>query len=127
MALLDIPKQNNTPMNITAKNYVMTRILEIKLHKLTPTITFDDVFKKCRIENAHNEIKRRTRECIVDFMQHLKDKGEIRNFELTKKAQSFYSIKFSYNSKSSKHKAKSVIENNNTESPINGVPMPLRN
>ena len=38
--LLDVPHQQNTPINIAAKNYVMRRIQEIKLHKMTPTITF---------------------------------------------------------------------------------------
>ena len=83
-------------MNIAVKNYVMQRIQEIKLHRLTPIITFEDVFKKCRIENAHGEIKRRARETIIAFMNHLKSQSEITNFELTKKGNSFYSVKFSY-------------------------------
>ena len=59
--LLDMPGQN-TPMNIASKNYTMLRIQEIILHRqLTPTITFGDVFKKLRIENADNKIKQRIR------------------------------------------------------------------
>ena len=34
--LLDIPKQNNSVLNITLKNYAMRRVQEIKLHKLQP-------------------------------------------------------------------------------------------
>ena len=113
MALLDVTNQNNTPLNITAKNYVLCRILEIKLHRLTPTITFTDIFAKCRIENSNPKIKMDVRNNIIKFLEHLKSQGVIRDFELTKKAQSFYSIKFSYNSKSSKRKAKTVIENDN--------------
>lgn len=61
--LLNMPGQQNTPMSIETKNYTMLRIQEIALHKqLTPTITFADVFKKLRIENADNQIKRRARE-----------------------------------------------------------------
>ena len=114
--LLDIPKQQNTPRNITAKNYVLCRILEIKLHRLTPSITFADVFQKCQIENADNQIKRRVRDLVVAFMEHLKSKGEIRNFEITKKAQSFYSVKFSYKSKAAPRKPKIVIENGSANS-----------
>ena len=94
--LLDIPKQNNTVLNITLKNYVMRRVLEIKLHKLQPTITFNDVFKKCRIENAHGEVKRRARDYIQKFFAHLQDKGVIKSFEITKKHNSFYSVRFTY-------------------------------
>ena len=102
VSLLDVPNQQNTPMNITIKNYVMQRIQEIKLHRLTPIITFEDVFKKCRIDNAHSEIKRRARETIIAFMNHLKSQSEINNFELTKKGNTFYSVKFSYSKKSLK-------------------------
>lgn len=105
--LLDVPKQNNTPMNIAIKNYVMTRVLEIKLHNITPVITFNDVFKKCRIENADNKTKLRVRNLIIDFMEHLKAKSEIRNFEVTKKANAFYSVKISYTSKRSSVRQKS--------------------
>ena len=94
--LLNVPHQQNTQMNITIKNYVMVRLQEIKLHKLTPIITFEDVFKKCRIENAHGEIKRRARETIIAFIKHMKSKLEITNFEVTKQQNSFHSIRFSY-------------------------------
>ena len=97
--LLDVPNQQNTPMNIAVKNYVMQRIQEVKLHRLTPTVTFDDVFKKCRIDNAHGEIKRRARETIIAFMNHLKSQSEITNLEITKKGNSFYSVKFTYSKK----------------------------
>ena len=95
--LLDVPKQQNTPTTIALKNYVMRRVLEIKLHKLTPTLTFNDIFTKCRIdENAHNEIKRRAREYIIQFFEHLKNKNVIKDFDVTKKHLAFYSVKFSY-------------------------------
>ena len=97
--LLDVPNQQNTPMNITVKNYVMNRIQEIKLHKLQPIITFADVFQKCRIDNAHSEIKRRAREAMIEFMNHMKNKSEIIDFEVTKQRNSFYSIKFTYSPK----------------------------
>ena len=98
--LLDVPNQQNTPMNITVKNYVMLRVQEIKLHKMIPVITFDDVFHKCRIDNADNKKKLRAREIIIEFLEHLKKHSEIKDFELTKKGNAFYSVKFSYSKKS---------------------------
>ena len=92
--LLDMAGQN-TPMNIASKNYTMLRIQEIILHKqLTPTITFADVFKKLRIENAHVEIKRRIREYVIAFFEHLKSKSVVKSFEVVKHGNSFYGIKF---------------------------------
>ena len=47
VSLLDVQDQKNTPMNITVKNYVICRVMEIKAHKqLKPILTFDDIFKK---------------------------------------------------------------------------------
>ena len=66
------------------------------------TITFNDVFKKCHIENADNKTKKRARQLVVDFMTHLKEKSVIRNLEVTKKGNTFYSVKFSYASKALK-------------------------
>ena len=47
--LLDVPDQRNTWVNIALKNYAMSRIQEIKLHKLHRTLTFADIFTKIRI------------------------------------------------------------------------------
>lgn len=93
--LLDVPNQNNTPRIITVKKYVMRRICEIKLHKnLTPTITFDDVFTKCRMLECHREIKADARNNIIKLFQHLKDKNFIKDFELVSSRNKFTSIKF---------------------------------
>ena len=94
--LLDIPRQQNTRLNIMVKFYVLRRILEIILHNMTSTITFQDVFKNCRIENADNKTKLRAREFMLAFFEHLKTKKIIKSFELTKKGNTFYSIKFTY-------------------------------
>ncbi len=98
--LLDIPKQNNTVLNITLKNYTMRRVQEIKLHKMTPVITFDDIFQKCRLENSSRKKKLDARNAIMEFLEYLKSQSEIKNFELTKRGNSFYSVKFFYTSKS---------------------------
>lgn len=93
--LLDIPRQQNTPMNIELKNYCMLRVQEILAHRqLTPTITFNDVFTKARMENAHVETKRRAREFIKAFFENLLNQHIIDSFEVTKKHGAFYSIKF---------------------------------
>ena len=94
--LLDVPHQQNTSLNIAAKNYVMRRIQEIKLHKMTPTITFADIFKKCRIENASKDKKMNVRTAIIKFFEHLKEKNHIKSFEIIKKHTTFYSVKFTY-------------------------------
>ena len=95
--LLDVPNQNNTPRIIALKKYVMRRICEIKLHKnLTPTITFDDVFTKCRIIDCHREIKADARNNIIKLFQHLKDKNFIKDFELVSFRSKFTSIKFTH-------------------------------
>ena len=65
--LLDVPHQNNTPLVISLKNYTLVRICEIKLHKMTPTLTFDDIFRKCRIEEAPKITKQRARSTLLKF------------------------------------------------------------
>ena len=94
--LLNVPHQQNTKMNIELKNYSLHRIVEIKAHNLTPTLTFDDIFIKCRINNASNDIKMNARKTIIKFFEHIKTKKFIKSFEFTKKGNSFYSIKFTY-------------------------------
>ena len=79
--LLDVPRQQNTTMNIELKNYSMIRVQEILAHKqMRPIVTFNDVFEKCRLENAH----------------YLKHESIIKDFKLTKKGNAFHSIEFSY-------------------------------
>ena len=94
--LLNVPFQNNSKMIIELKIYVLRRITEIIAHHLTPTLTFDDIFFKCRLENSDNKKKLRAREAIIDFLQHLKNKKLIKSFNLTKRGNSFYSIQFTY-------------------------------
>lgn len=94
--LLNVPNQNNTPLVIALKNYVITRVIEIKLHKMTPTLTFNDIFTTCRIENAAKSTKSHAREYVLKFFEHLQNKGEIKAFEITKKKNQFYSVTFTY-------------------------------
>ena len=94
--LLNVSYQQNTKMNIELKNYSIHRIVEITAHNLTPTLTFDDIFTKCRIENSSNDTKMNARKTIIKFFEHLQAKKFIKSFELTKRGNSFYSIKFNY-------------------------------
>lgn len=94
--LLDVPNQNNTPLVITLKNYVICRIAEIKAHKMTPTLTFDNIFTKCRITEKSRKAKLDARNSIIKFFEHLQNKGFIKTFSLTKKKNAFYSIEFTY-------------------------------
>ncbi len=94
--LLDVPNQQNTPMIITLKNYIMRRVMEIKLHKqLSPTLTFEDIFKKCRIDGAKQ--KRNARDYIKIFLEHLVSKQVIKTFEFTKKGNAIHAVKFQPN------------------------------
>ena len=95
--LLDVPNQNNTPLIIALKSYIMRRICEIKLHKnLTPTITFDDVFKRCGIADANQRKKFYARDVILKLFAHLKDRNFINSFIKIKQGVTIHSVKFSF-------------------------------
>ena len=95
--LYDVPHMQNTRTIIKVKFYVLNRIIEITLHKqMIPILTFNDIFDKCYLDNVPRVIKLRVREAIVTFLEHLKSKGIINSFELTKKGNAFHSIKFTY-------------------------------
>ena len=96
-ALLDASDIKNTPMNIILKNYVMCRVTEIKLHRnLKPILTFEDIFRKARITDASRDTKMNARNVVEKFFEHLKANNLIKSFELTKKGNAFYSVKFVY-------------------------------
>lgn len=96
-ALLNVPNQNNTPLVITLKKYVMRRICEIKLHsQLKPTITFDDVFSKCKVNANDKKKKFDARNVIIKFFEHLKSQNFISDFEVKKEGREFSKISFSF-------------------------------
>lgn len=94
-SLLDVPNQNNTPLVISIKNYVMLRVMEIIKHKMTPTITLDDIFKKCRIEKSY-EKTRQTKETIDKFLEHLQSKAVIDSFQWKKQGTKIHGVEFSF-------------------------------
>lgn len=94
-ALLDIPNQNNTPLIIMLKTYVLRRISEIKLHRqLAHTITFNDVFKKCGLTDANRDTKYNARKIILQLFEHLKAKNFIKSYEIEKRGNFIHSVKF---------------------------------
>ena len=96
--LLDVPEQNNTRLVVMLKNYTLRRVLECKQHsrQMKPILTIEDIFEKCRITDAHLEIKRRARDYLDKFFAHLQSNGVIKSYEFTKKGRTFYSIKFTF-------------------------------
>ena len=95
-ALRDIPNQNNTILVIMIKSYIIRRVLEIILHKMTPTITFEDLFNHCLLSNATKKQKQDAREISLSVLTKLKSEGFIKEFELTKKANVYYSISVNF-------------------------------
>ena len=94
--LLDVPNQNNTPLIITLKNYTMRRIAEIKLHKqMSQSLTFDDIFKKCRIENADSLKKAEARTNVLKLFENLKRRKFIHSYKIQKRGVLIYAINFS--------------------------------
>lgn len=96
ISLRDIANQNNTPLVIMIKSYVIRRVLEIILHNMTPSITFSDVFKHCDLTNANRWQKQDARKIILGIMENLKFKGVIKSFEFTKKCDTFYNVTITF-------------------------------
>ena len=96
--LLDVPNQNNTPLVIMLKNYTLRRVLECIKHskQLKPILTLDDIFSKCRINDADKSKRQDARAILDKFFAHLQEKKLIKSYEFTKKGNQFYSIKFTY-------------------------------
>ena len=98
VSLLDVPGVQNSWMNIMLKNYGLRRVAESKTHpkQMASTLTFHDTFEKCLIEQASNDTKMNARNVLIKLFKHLQAKGYIKSFELTKKANAFYSIHFTF-------------------------------
>lgn len=96
VSLRNINGQNNTPLVIMIKSYIIRRVLEIVLHKMTPTITFDDLLKHCELSNATRRQKQDVRKTALSVMENMKSEGFIKSFALTKKGDSYYSITITF-------------------------------
>ena len=95
-ALLNVPNQNNTPLVISLKKYVIRRICEIKLHpkQMKPTITFDDIFSKCKVDSSDKKKRQRARNVIFKFFEHLKAQNFISDFHVKKDGREYRGISF---------------------------------
>ena len=92
-ALRDIPNQNNTPLVIMIKSYVIRRVEEIIQHNMTPTITFADVFNHCGLTEADKWQKQDARKVIAAIFETLKTNGKIKNFEFERDGNIYRAIK----------------------------------
>ena len=95
-ALLNVPNQQNTRMNIAVKTYVLRRVLEILAHpkQMVPIITFADVFQKCRLESVSRKKKLDVRETILVFFKHLEAQGLVEASQLNNRGARPYSVSF---------------------------------
>lgn len=97
-SLLNVPNMNNSRMNIAVKFYTLRRVLESKGHRkqMVPIITFDDVYEKCRLENANRMTKLRARDVMIELFEHLQAKNLVKAFQVNKNGVSPYSLSFSF-------------------------------
>lgn len=94
--ILNIPRQNNTRMNIAVKIYVLRRVLESIAHpkQMMPAITFADMFEKIRIAQAESNKKCDARNNVFKFFEQLQNKKIISAFALEKKGIFSQTISF---------------------------------
>ena len=93
--LLDVPIRNS-PEVISVKSYILRRILEIIAHKMTPTITFQDVFDKNLFQDADKDQKLRLRNSIYKMFDFWKKLHLISEYKVNKEGHIPVSISFSY-------------------------------
>ncbi len=91
---LNAPTISNTPRNIAIKNYLMTRVMEILSHKLTPTLTFKKIFEKCGLATAGVKAKFDARQVVIAFFEHLYESGVISEFDLRRAGNLHQSVTF---------------------------------
>ena len=96
VSLRDVTNQNNTLLVIMIKSYVIRRVFEIVVHNMTPTMTFDDLFKHCELVEATRKQKQDARKIVISVMENLKSEGIIKSFALTKKDGSYYSVTITF-------------------------------
>lgn len=90
--LLDVPLYN-TPVTITVKSYLLRRICEIQAHKLTPVITFADIFEKNNLTELSKLARSRLRDHINTMLNFWIQEEVITGYEMIKEGQNFYGIK----------------------------------
>lgn len=100
-ALLDVPKQRNTPTTVTITNYLVRRVEVAKIHpNTTRTILFSTLLSRCGLADADRFKKRNIRKIVENVMKSLLEKNEIKSFELIKVRDEFSRITFNFPPKS---------------------------
>ncbi len=91
--LLYTGDHHNSRHKIAVTNYVLRRAMEIVYHKnLTPSITFDDVFSKCRVDYASRKIISALRANILAIFHNLKNADIISDFSVIKSSVNYRGI-----------------------------------
>ena len=97
VALLDVPKQNNTELVTKVKFHVTRWVHAVKTHKeLKPTIVLETLYKNCGLGDANNDKKRKARKIARAVFEHLKAQGVILEFDFEKVDGIYRAIKFRY-------------------------------
>ena len=93
-SLLYVANQNSTCINVSVKFYVLRRVLEIIAHskQMTPSITFSDLYQKCRIEDLPPDKKSHVRRVILKLLEKFQGKGRFMSYQLNKRGNRVCSI-----------------------------------
>lgn len=100
--VLDIPVRH-TERVIAVKHYLARRIAEItgdarraaakdRKPRMTPVITFDDLFRRCRIDATDARKRQIVRETTCDILGHFVGKNFARGFELVKSGDVYHGV-----------------------------------
>ena len=67
----------------------------MKLHRnMTPTLTFADIFRKCRLAELSRELKRDARNSVINYVKYLKGINFIQNFKIQKRGNAICGVTF---------------------------------
>ena len=86
----------NTPNTIVLKAYILRRILEIQGHKLTPTISFDDVFKKCGLTELPTDRQSKLKNLTKSMFDYWKKCKLIKNYTFTNTGREITAVTFKF-------------------------------
>lgn len=91
-APLNIAEQNNTPIVITVKNFLLRRIKLIE-RGLNSSILLDTICTECGLADATKRQRQEMRRVIADILSSFKSDGVIKNFEFEKQGRAYRNIK----------------------------------
>lgn len=91
--LLNTGRNNSADISIV-KFYVACRVLESLNHKLNYSLTYDNIFRNCRLDNLSRDKKFYIRRALKVLMDNFKKAGILSDYEFTPKDGREYSIEF---------------------------------